>query len=242
MFKNKCPHPYHLTKRRKTLDRKKHLIVIICLIGVFFLGQLSVSQNEDYEEERKRLQGLVDELTVNNKSLVKQQDFVASSKNIDAQARLQYRQVLTQLTEEVAGLKEQLLFYQRVVAPESITKGLYIESFSLQSTRDTQRYQYSLVLAKSSSQKGSVKGGYSLSLVGHLQGKPTTLRANDLFKDQDQRQNFSFRYYQQLTGELLIPEGFSAVKLVLTINPDSKKYETIKNEWSWIELLGKKAG
>jgi len=242
MFKNKCPHPYHLTKHRKTLDRKKYLIIIIGLIGVFFLGQLSVSQVEDSEGERERLQGLVDELTVNNKSLVKQQDFTASSKSIDAQARLQYRRVLAQLNEEVAGLKEQLLFYQRVVAPESIVKGLYVESFSLQPTLDSQRYQYSVVLAKGSSQKGSVKGQYSLSVVGRLKGKQVTLRAAELFEDQDQRQDFSFRYYQQLTGELLIPEGYNAIKLVLTVTPGSNKYKTIKKEWSWIELLGKKAG
>ena len=242
MFKNKCPHPYHLTKRRKTLDRNKYLIIIVCLISVFFLGQLSVNRVDDYEGERDHLRGLVNELTVKNKLLVKQQDFIDSSKNIDAHARLEYRQVLAKLNEQVAGLKEQLLFYQRVVAPESIVKGLYIESFSLQPTLDRQRYQYSLVLAKGSSQKGSVKGRYSLSMVGRVKGKQTFLGATKLFKDQKQRQHFSFRYYQQLNGELLIPEGFSVDKVVLTVNPDSKKNEAIKKEWSWLELLEKKAG
>ena len=161
MIRHECPHPYHQTKRRRAIERGLLLIVIASLLLFFVLGRFSVKSVDEYQTENALLQVVVVELTKANKELVKQQDFVESSKKIDAQAQKDSRRSLTKLHDELSDIKEQLAFYQRVVAPETLIKGLYINSFEIKPVDEKGAYEYQLILAQGASQKRAVKGKYA---------------------------------------------------------------------------------
>jgi len=211
-------------------------VVIVGLILFFVLGRFSVKSVAEYQTENGLLQTSIVELTKVNKKLVKQQDFVESSKKIDAQAQKDSRRSFTKLHQELSDIKEQLAFYQRVVAPETLIKGLYINSFEIKSL-DKGVYEYQLILAQGASQKRVVKGQYALSVVGELHGEEKELLLKEMLVKQVTSHSFSFKYYELLTGEIKLTDGFVAKKVSVMVNPSRKGSKAIQQQWLWRELV-----
>lgn len=239
MIKHQCPHPYHQAKRRKAIERNWLVLTIVMLLLSFALGRFFVKNVDDYRLENELLQSSLAELTKQNKELVKQQDFIESSTIIDAQAQKDSRRSLTKLHDQLSEVKEQLAFYQRVVAPETLLKGLYINSFEVKPVDVGLGYEYQLILAQGASQKRAIKGQYTISVAGKLEGADTVLSINDMSPKELQSMGFSFKYYEILAGEFNFPNGFVPLKISVGVNPSKKGSKDIKQHWPWSEAVAR---
>ena len=239
MIRHQCPHPYHQAKRRKAIERNSLVFILVALLLSFALGRFFVKSVDDYRHENTLLQTSLAELTRQNKELVKQQDFVESSKMIDAQAQKDSRRSLTKLHDELSEVKEQLAFYQRVVAPETLLKGLYINSFEVKPLDVGLGYEYQLILAQGAGQKRAIKGQYTISVVGELQGAEKVLSIKDMSLGEPQATGFSFKYYEILAGELKFPNGFVPLKIEVALNSAMKGSKDIKQHWLWSEAIAR---
>jgi cell division protein FtsB len=237
MIPHQCPHPYHQTKCRRLIERNSLLAMIIGLLLFFLVGRFSVKNADEYQAENIALKASVEQLSSRNKELVKQQDFVNNSQKIDLQARNDSRRSLTKLHDELSEVKEQLAFYQRVVAPETLVKGLYINSFDLKRADELGHYRYQLVVAQGASQKRALKGQYMLFVVGKLKGKSKTLSLKDMAMATEQRHAFSFRYYEILSVNIGLPDGFEPEYIRIKVSPSSKKAKVVERQWQWRDLI-----
>ncbi|ORU93267.1 MAG: hypothetical protein A6F70_05170 [Cycloclasticus sp. symbiont of Bathymodiolus heckerae] len=237
MIRHQCPHPYHQTKRQRQIEKYTLLVVIGGLVLFFTAGRCSVKSVDEYQAENNLLQVAVVELTKENKELLKQQDFVENAQKIDAQAQKDSRRALTELHGQLSEVKQKLAFYQRVVAPETIVKGLYLDSFEIRQVGKKRLYQYQLVVAQGVSQKRAVKGRYSLSVTGMLNGKEKTLLLKEMLVGKEQPKGFSFRYYELLKGELEFEEGFSPVQISVVVTPSTKGSKEIRQQWAWRDAI-----
>ena len=192
---------------------------------------------ESYELENSRLRETVKQLSDTNKELNKKQDFVENAKKIDAHAEKESRLALSQLHDELSDTKEQLAFYQRVVAPETIIKGLHISSFEVSAANEVGEYQYELIIAQGASQKRAIKGRYSFSIQGQLNGVETTLAFEQITKKSLKTKTFSFRYYEILMGKIRLPQKFKPQQINVVIQPSSKSIKPVERQWVWQELL-----
>jgi len=237
MIPHKCPHPYHQKRARRRLEKSAVFGVVMGLLLFFVAGRLSLKNVDDYQQESALLKASVEQLTQENKQLMKQQDFVRNAQKIDLQARQESRRLFTKLHDELSDIKEQLAFYQRVVAPEALVKGLYVNSLKIKALSIKERYRYQLVLAQGTSQKRVLKGRYTLSVVGTLKGKPEVLKLSTLTLKSKASSKFSFRYYQLLSDEFQLPSGFVAERLRLSIVPSAKGAKKIQQDELWSKLL-----
>lgn len=237
MVRHQCPHPYHQTQRRRLIEKTALFIVIVLLVLFFVLGRLSVKDVKQYQADNARLKESVVKLTKANKALVKRLDFIESSKVIDAQSQKDARKSLVKLHEELSDTKEQLVFYQRVVAPETLIKGLYIDSFDIRPLDEKGGYDYELVLAQGTSQKQVIKGQYTFSIVGDWQGEEKEFLLEDLSIEGLKSGNFSFRYYELLTGEIKLPIGFIPKTVSMIINRSKKGSKPMQEQWLWREVV-----
>jgi len=237
MISHRCPHPYHQTKRRRRLEKSAFFVIIVGAVLLFILGRYSVKSVDEYRAESELLKMSLAELTAINKQLIKQQDFIESAKKIDAQAQKDARRSLTKLHDELSDTKQQLAFYQRVVAPETLIKGLYINSFEVQALGESGVYEYQLVLAQGASQKNAIKGNYSLSVVGSVQGEEKTIPIEAQGVEKTKPYDFSFKYYEILTGEISFDDGFVPKKVIVVVDPAKKSSKSLKQQWLWSKAL-----
>jgi len=237
MISHQCPHPYHQTKRRRRLEKSALFIIIIGAVLLFILGRYSVKSVDEYQAESKLLKASLAELTAINKQLVKERDFIENAKKIDAQAQKDARRSLTKLHDELSDTKQQLAFYQRVVAPETLIKGLYINSFEVQALDESGVYEYQLVLAQGASQKTAIKGHYSLSVVGNVQGEEKTIPIKARGVGKAEAYDFSFKYYEILTGEISFDDGFEPNKVIVVVDPAKKSSKNLQQQWLWSKAL-----
>lgn len=237
MIPHKCPHPYHQKRARRRVEQSTVFGVVLGLLLFFVAGRLSLKNVDDYEQESALLKASVEQLRQENKRLVKQQDFVHNAQKIDLQARQESRRLFTKLHDELSDIKEQLAFYQRVVAPEVLVKGLYVNSLKIKALSTTGRYRYQLVLAQGTSQKRVLKGRYALTVVGALNGEHQALKLSTLTLKSKTSSKFSFRYYQLLSDEFQLPRGFVAERLKLSIVPSAKGAKNIQQDELWRKLL-----
>lgn len=237
MIPHKCPHPYHQAIKRRAVEKYAAISVVVAILLAFVAGALSVKSAKESQIENARLESSVNRLSAENKALLKTQDFIESSKKIDVQASKESRRSLTKLHGELSVVKEQLAFYQRVVAPETLVKGVYISSFELTAGKQENHYHYQLVVAQNSNKKRAMKGRYALLIKGLDKGEDKTLTLNELAVAGKKKHVFSFRYYEILTGDIKLPLGFKPESLVVTLTPSGKKEKGLKQQWLWQELV-----
>ena len=236
MFKQRCPHPYHLVKKRATFEKLLPFVVLALVILSFIVGRVSVS---DLQEIERKVGQLQDELAVLKQAklvLQKKHDFMESGNKVDQLAKHDARQLMSSLHGEISDLKEQLSFYQGIVSPENIVKGLYVHDFKINSISDAQEYSYDLTLAQNVKKRSAIKGKVLLLVKGYSKDKPATLPMSSLVKGQKESQAFSFRYYQLLSGVISFPANFKPEYLILKIKPSSKKMKPFETKLEWDSL------
>ncbi|MEH6502953.1 MAG: DUF6776 family protein [Cycloclasticus sp.] len=237
MIHHQCPHPYHLSKHRRFIERTLALSILAVLVLFFMIGRWSVGSVEEYQLENARLQASVERLTLENKEFVKRQDFTENAKKIDSQAQQDSRRSMAKLHKELSDAKERLAFYQRVVSPEKSIKGLHISSFEIKALKGAGEFQYELMLAQGAGKKAAIKGSYSISILGELNGEVKTLSLVKTSKKAQKSEGFSFRYYEFLTGVLKLPNGFVAKHVEVEIDPARKNAKRFTKRWLWRDLL-----
>ena len=234
---HRCPHPYHLTKRRRFIERGALLIVMLGLALSFIAGRFSVDSVESYQLENNRLRQTVKQLSDTNKELIKKQDFVENAEKIGVEAKKESRFALAQLHDELSDTKEQLAFYQRVVAPETIIKGLHVSDFEISPMNEDGEYQYELIIAQGANPKRAIKGHYSFSIQGQLDGVEMTLSFEQLTKKSYKKKAFSFRYYEILQGAIKLPQHLKPLRVEVVLMSYSKKAKVVEGRWTWQEVL-----
>jgi len=237
MFKQRCPHPYHLTKQRVLVEKFLPLIVLVLVFLAFFAGRLSTPELTKLETKFGELQSELETLKQANLVLQKKIDFMESDNQVDRLAKNDTRQLMTVLHKEISDLKEQLSFYQGIVSPEEISKGLYVHDFKIKSELGGQEYQYQLTLAQNVKKRSTVRGKLVLLVKGRLKGKPSTLTMLSLTNDQKESQAFSFRYYQLLSGVISFPANFEPEFLIMKIKPSLKKIKSFEKKLKWAGLI-----
>ena len=48
---------------------------------------------------------------------------------------------------------------------------------------------------------------------------------------------FRFKYFQELQGEIVLPEGFVPLRITLNIDPVDKSQKPIEQTFSWSEVI-----
>jgi hypothetical protein len=97
-----------------------------------------------------------------------------------------------------------------------------------------------LVLAQAIGASRRISGFVELNVEGTSGGAPVTLSLADL-AGQNERQtrlNFSFRYFQNLRADLVLPEGFAPVRVKVKLTPQGKSAKPVEKSFDWVTPVG----
>ena len=138
-----------------------------------------------------------------NVATLRRSDQISRSANTELQAALAERE------EEVSGLRADVAFYERLVGATGQRRGLTVhEAFFTPEEGGT--WRYTVTLTQNLNRGAISKGEARVSVEGVSEGRLSSLRWEDLLqKPGAPGQPFSFRYFQQLEGSVVLPEGFT---------------------------------
>ncbi|MBO6703024.1 MAG: hypothetical protein JJ921_11855 [Pseudomonadales bacterium] len=151
---------------------------------------------------------------------------------IDDKANEEVRQTIEQLQEQIAQLNEEVNFYKGVMVPNAADKGLRIERLDV-SSNVPGRVKYSLLLTQVVDKHDYVQGAVQISLLGQEGGLERSFNLSELDEQKEASVRFRFRYFQNINGELMMPEGFEPREVMVVAQSSGANVQRLEKTFDW---------
>lgn len=208
-----------------------YLVIIFVLACVFYAGhEFADRRNHSLVNEINVLHSSIDNITAENQLLSSQLNVkkveleVASIAN--EQAQISYKEFM----QKEAELREQISFYQKVMAPELTQDGFVIESVEIVSTASINNYAIKVMMLQRENIKSVIKGTLKITLQGSQNTVPIKYNIKEVLDDKTEKLAFSFKYFQVLELRVTLPEDF--IPEQIEINTDVYKFKRKRGSYS----------
>ncbi|GAB3380708.1 DUF6776 family protein [Lysobacter fragariae] len=184
-------------------------------------AQLGASKRENarLQSEQEQLRQRIATLT--------RSDQISRDANRDVQGALADRD------EEIAGLRADVAFYERLVGATAQRRGLSVHAMKLQAQQGP-AWHFTTTLTQNLNRGAVSDGTLSLTVEGTRAGKLQKLSWNDLRQQPSaQGVGYSFKYFQQVEGDVFLPEGLTPVKVTVHLQPSGGS--AIDQSFTWAE-------
>ncbi len=154
--------------------------------------------------------------------------------DIDRGALEQVRVEVTRLKQQLAGLQEENEFYRNLMSPEDRKTGLAFGPVDIIGVDKPGSYRFKVVMQQLASEHAQLTGTLTINLVGQLDGQPQVLPLHTLSGDISSAEiSLRFKYFQNVEGELTLPEGFEPERLELQARATKPRTATIEKRVDW---------
>lgn len=207
------------------------VVVVLALAGWALWHAVAGAADEgptpaQMRSQQQRIESLEQQVATLSRS-----DQISRDANRDLQAALSERD------EEIAGLRADVAFYERFVGATAQRRGLSVHELTLQ-PQDEQAWHFTATLTQNLN-RGAVNAGRLLvSVEGTEAGKLRRLGWADL-RQQPNAPGvpYSFKYFQQVEGDLLLPPGFKPVRVIARVVPQSGA--AVEQSFPWAQATAK---
>ncbi len=216
------------------------LIVLIAMSIAYWLGTKNIdipfvstnklSEVTDKDEKIKLLEKLNDELE-------HEVALVQSSSKVELAAVEEMKKTLREKDLELLKLNQELHFYRTLYSPNADNSSIQVKVFNLHKDPITKRFVYDLVLTNVPKKTEKISGVIGLSVDGEQQGILKRLVFEDISEITDTSLQFSFKYFQKISGSFSLPEDFEPSSVRVEVLRDkSKKKEPMVVSYNWDEV------
>lgn len=156
------------------------------------------------------------------------------SDQISREANREVQGALAERDEEIAALRADVAFYERFVGSTAQRGGLTVHELRLQ-PRTGQGWHYTATLTQSLSRDATSTGEMRMAIEGTRDGRLVTLVWNDLRQSVDaEGVAFSFKYFQQVEGDIVLPAGFEPLRVTVRLAP--ARGNAVERAFSWADV------
>lgn len=155
------------------------------------------------------------------------------SKVVDLEATEQLRQTIKQMRDEQAAADEELRFYRQLMAPSEAEKGLRVEKLELTAGTRSDTVDYRLVLTQIVDRHEFIQGEVNVDFIGQNEGLQQVLSLTELTEVETYPLKFRFRYFQDFSGTLSLPDGFTPERVVVTAAGKGRRAKQAQKTFSW---------
>ena len=165
----------------------------------------------------------------------RQAAMLETNSKIEDDANGELKKTLSEAQNEVLVLKKELAFYKSIVAPEQTKPSLVIQTIQLKQNV-TGDYDYKIMVSQQGRNDRFARGTVDVSIEGTKQGEKKVLALSAISDDVKNPMKFGFKYFQNFTGKLTLPEGFKAEFMRVNVKPKSKTLDSVDEKFPWDDL------
>lgn len=209
--------------------------VILTGAGIYYGYSRGTNENIDVRIERDQLRASVNSLQTELETL--QQDFVnlQQASLVDRQAVIEVQDMLVGLREINAQLEEDVLFYRQIMSPENDESGLVIGQLDLSATEEENRIRYHIELKQLANNENVISGYANVNILGMQEGSEVSFPLRSIAVDENQLDiRLQFRYFQNIEGELIIPENFVPETVQILAVAQGENAKTVQKSFVWL--------
>lgn len=142
---------------------------------------------------------------------------LSRSEQISRAANLEVQETLAERDEEIAALRADVAFYERLVGATGQRRGLSVHAAEFQPEAGGS-WRYTLTLTQNLNRGAISAGRLRFAVEGVADGALKTVDWDTLRQaDNAPGQAYSFRYFQKLDGSIVLPAGFTPQRVRVTL-------------------------
>ncbi len=153
---------------------------------------------------------------------------------VDRATADELRASLEQMHDAQAHLNEEVTFYRSLMAPSSLERGLQIAELALLALDGSRAFRYELLLTQVEARRAVVQGSVTLDVVGERAGEQVVLPLTEIEPNTDYPLKYRFRYFQDFSGTMQIPEGFEPLRVVVTVTRQGSREANLQRTFDWL--------
>jgi hypothetical protein len=181
--------------------------------------------------EQRVLTARSEALTAENHALRAGITSAELAREVNHQGYADMEKNLSELQAQVLKQREELAFYRGIVAPEDGLGSLRVQRLEIMPSGAERQYRLRLVLVQSLRQEALASGSAEIEITGVKDTTQTRVSLADLTASTTNRLMFSFRYFQNMEQDVLLPEGFEPTSVEIELKP--AKQNAIKQSFPW---------
>ncbi|MFO1494126.1 MAG: DUF6776 family protein [Lysobacterales bacterium] len=211
------------------------LLWLVSLLGIYLYVRASVVPQ--YANATTELASARSELAVARAQIEELQRRVAQHERGEQVAERATQELQTALAarqEELASLRNDLSFYQRLMEGGAQQPGISVHSLALRETDQPGTFQYALTLSQNLKRNRQAEGKVEITVSGSGAQGNVRLGLTDL-GSANADLDFSFKYFQQLAGLFMLPDGFRPSTVKVRVSPAGGG--VIEREFVWKDIV-----
>lgn len=164
-------------------------------------------------------------------TVLERSEQIAKAANGDLQQTIRERE------EEIAGLRADLAFYNRLTGGNAKREGLAVQGLQLSPVNNSSAYNFMVTLTQNLKKGQMISGHLSLSIEGVKDGKLLTLNWSDIGPaGESSGVEFGFKYFQRINGTLMLPAGFVPNRITVAAEASGDGGH-VDHQYTWAQTL-----
>ncbi|MDM7861782.1 hypothetical protein QTP81_14360 [Alteromonas sp. ASW11-36] len=222
----------NLQQLRTQLSETRYtLVIVLVMLVMLYIGFQLAQLSFDYLSRQLAIsQNTAANLAAENQRLVTTSNELSAQLEIAKLANEALDERIRDGLERERALKEQVTFYQNVVAPELSEQGFSADGVQITAAASEGYYTLSMVLIQQTRVKGTINGRLNLVISGSQNGQPASINLNRQDVGNDGQMDYSFRYFQTMDIVFTLPADFVPERL--QISTDIRQFRRVRGSYS----------
>ena len=162
---------------------------------------------------------------------------LARSDQISREANRELQGALAEREEQVAGLRAEVAFYERFVGSTAQRRGLTVHELQIR-PGEGQVWHFAATLTQNLERGQASEGALTLVIEGSRNGRFEELEWPDLRQREEAPPlEYSFRYFEQVQGDFVLPGGFTPVRVTVRVAPT--RGSAVEQSFPWADATGR---
>lgn len=215
-------------------------LVIVSGYLVFELGRIKAGYDiVEAASDRRAYKDIIAELEDEVVRLNQEVALLETHRDIDREAYKEVESSLSSLQAKIVEQQDALAFYRGIVSPADGKPGLRVQDLTLTRGEEERQFNVRLVLVQSMQHDRKVSGDVRMSVQGSQDGEEISYELAELLPDDtDSAWPFSFRYFQNFSRQLLLPDGFTPRLIRVEVRSKTRSIADIEASFDWVTAQG----